>query len=147
MDTAQPDGRGAAGHRGVPHTADLRIEAWAPTRERCLAEAVAGLVESFADTSGVQPSRRIRVEVPPGPDADALVTVLDEVIYRLEVDGALVVGADVARAPDAGLVAELSVGDAADATAVGAIPKAVSLHDLRFEHGGGGWSCAVTIDV
>ena len=36
------------GHRTVPHTADLRIEAWAPTREECLAEAVRGLVDSFA---------------------------------------------------------------------------------------------------
>ncbi|WP_344269401.1 archease [Actinomadura napierensis] len=140
-------GGSAAGHRGVPHTADLRIEAWAPTRERCIAEAVAGLVESFADTSGVRPSRSISVTVPPGPDADALVTVLDEVIYRLEVDGDLVVGAEITRAPDAGLVAELAAGDAERATAVGAVPKAVSLHDLRFERGEDGWSCAVTIDV
>ena len=36
------------GHRTVPHTADLRVEAWAPTREECLAEAVRGLVDSFA---------------------------------------------------------------------------------------------------
>ena len=36
------------GHRTVPHTADLRVEAWAPTREACLAEAVRGLVDRFA---------------------------------------------------------------------------------------------------
>jgi SHS2 domain-containing protein len=32
---------------------------------------------------------------------------------------------------------------------VGAVPKAVSLHDLRFapDAGTGQWSCAVTIDV
>ncbi|MDL4815081.1 archease [Actinomadura opuntiae] len=137
----------AAGHRGVPHTADLRIEAWAPTRERCVAEAVAGLVGSFADTAGVRPSRRVRVTVPPGPDGDALVTVLDEVIYRLEVDGDLVLGAEITRAPDAGLIAEMTVGDVEQATAVGAVPKAVSLHDLCFERGEDGWFCAVTIDV
>jgi hypothetical protein len=34
----------AAGHRGVPHTADLRIEAWAPSRDGCIRQAVLGTV-------------------------------------------------------------------------------------------------------
>ena len=34
------------GHRSVPHTADLRIEAWAPTRDGCIRQAVLGAVES-----------------------------------------------------------------------------------------------------
>ncbi|WP_420884068.1 archease [Micromonospora sp. CPCC 205547] len=37
------------GHRRVPHTADVRIEAWAPDQESCLAEAVDALVETFVD--------------------------------------------------------------------------------------------------
>lgn len=138
---------GASGHRGVPHPADLRIEAWGPTRERCVAEAVAGLVESFADVSGVRPSGGVRVDVPPGPDADLLVAVLDEVIYRLEVDGAVVLDAALAGAPDGGFTARLATGDAAEAVGTGAVPKAVSLHDLRFGRDARGWSCAVTIDV
>ncbi|MBA9004120.1 MULTISPECIES: archease [Thermomonospora] len=138
---------GEGGHRGVPHTADLRIEAWGPTWERCIAEAVAGLVESFADTSGVRTRWTVTVDVPPGPDADVLVAVLDEVIYRLDVDGEVVLGAEITRAPDGRPAARLSVGDAAEATAVGAVPKAVSLHDLRFGPEDGRWSCAVTIDV
>ena len=47
-----------AGHRTVPHTADLRIEAWAVTCEECLAEALRGLVGSFAAVVGRQPYRR-----------------------------------------------------------------------------------------
>ncbi|MEU8800632.1 archease [Spirillospora sp. NPDC048819] len=143
------DGAGRSGHRGVPHTADLRIEAWAPDRERCVAEAVLGLVESFADTTGVRPSRTASLDVPPGTDADLLVTVLDEVIYRLEVGGEIVLGAEITEAPGGGLASRLEVGDAAEATAVGAVPKAVSLHALRFgvDPATGGWSCAVTIDV
>ncbi|WP_149263414.1 archease [Actinomadura sp. K4S16] len=136
-----------SGHRGVPHTADLRIEAWGPTRERCVAEAVAGLVESFADVSGVRPAGEIRMDMPPGPDADLLVAVLDEVIYRLDVDGVLALDAEIAEAPDGGLTARLPVGDAAEAAGTGAAPKAVSLHDLRFGRDARGWSCAVTIDV
>ncbi|MEV0662761.1 archease [Actinomadura luteofluorescens] len=140
-------GHGERGHRGVPHAADLRIEAWGPTRERCVAEAVAGLVESFADVSGVRPSGGIRLDVPPGPDADLLVAVMDEVIYRLDVDGVLVLDAEIAAAPDGGLTARLATGDAAEAEATGAVPKAVSLHELRFGRDARGWSCAVTIDV
>ncbi|WP_141578018.1 archease [Actinomadura sp. WMMA1423] len=136
-----------SGHRGVPHTADLRFEAWGPTREACVAEAVAGLVESFADASGVRASRDLRVDVPPGPDADLLVAVLDEVIYRLDADGLLVLGAEIAEAPDGGLTARLPAGDAAEAAGTGAVPKAVSLHDLRFDRDARGCSCAVTIDV
>ncbi|MEU4822889.1 archease [Actinomadura sp. NPDC023710] len=137
----------ASGHRDVPHAADLRIEAWAPTRERCVAEAVAGLVESFADVSGVRPSGGIRVDVPPGPDADLLVAVLDEVVYRLDVDGVLVLDAEITGAPDGGLTVRLATGDAAEAVGTGAVPKAVSLHELRFGRDARGWSCAVTIDV
>lgn len=33
----------------MPHTADLRIEAWAPTRDGCIRQAVLGTVESFLD--------------------------------------------------------------------------------------------------
>ncbi|SCE66445.1 Archease protein family (MTH1598/TM1083) [Micromonospora haikouensis] len=40
------------GRRSVAHTADVRIEAWAPDREGCVAEAVAAMVETFADTTG-----------------------------------------------------------------------------------------------
>jgi SHS2 domain-containing protein len=36
-----------SGHRSVPHTADLRIEAWAPTRDGCIRQAVLGTVASF----------------------------------------------------------------------------------------------------
>lgn len=131
----------------MPHTADTRIEAWAQTREACIAEAVRSLVDTFADTAAVRPQRTAEVTVPPGSDADMLVAVLDEVIYRLEVDGELVLGADVAAAPDGGLRARLSLGDAAQAEETGAVPKAVSLHDLWFTGDPSGWSCAVTIDV
>ncbi|MBE1536610.1 archease [Actinomadura algeriensis] len=145
MARSGPSGRG---HRGVPHTADLRIEAWAPSREACIAEAVAGLVDGFADVSAVRRLRTVELDVPPGPDEDLLVSVLDEVIFRLEVEGEIVLGSGFVPA-GGGLTARLTVGDVVEATAVGAVPKAVSLHGLRFgpDTGIGGWSCAVTIDV
>lgn len=39
----------------MPYTADLRIEAWAPTRDGDIKEPVLGTIESFLDTSLAYP--------------------------------------------------------------------------------------------
>jgi SHS2 domain-containing protein len=138
--------RPPVGHRSVPHTADVRIEAWAPTRERCVAEAVAALVDSFAEAPDSEPAQTVRFHVDPGSDEDMLVAVLDEVIFRLDVEGQLPVAAEVA-ASDGGLDVQLRTVDAGRTELVGAVPKAVSLHELRFGRDADGWSCQVTLDV
>ncbi|SCG36510.1 archease [Micromonospora coxensis] len=134
------------GHRAVPHTADVRVEAWAPDREGCLAEAVAALVETFVDTAGAQPRGETTLELPAGDDTDLLVGLLDEVIFRLETEGTLPLATE-ARAVDGGLRVRWRTVDADAVELVGAVPKAVSLHGLRFTGDGAGWSCAVTVDV
>ncbi|MEU6084552.1 archease [Streptomyces sp. NPDC047108] len=151
------------GHRAVPHTADIRLEAWAPTRDECIAEAVLGLVESFADVSGVRPERLVAFSVPEGPAEDLLLAVLDEVIYRLDVHGDVPVdveaaasmgaeqgaeGGDEEAGPgDGALYLRFAVTDAEHVRAVGAQPKAVALQGLRFAAEHGRWSCGVTVDV
>ncbi|WP_377272649.1 archease [Peterkaempfera sp. SMS 1(5)a] len=139
--------RPAAGHRSVPHTADSRIEAWAPDRERCLAEAVAGLVSSFADVPQAAVRRTATVRLDPAPDQDLLVRLLEEVVYRLDVHGELPVGARLTALPGGGLEARLEMVRSDAAQAVGALPKAVSLHALELAGDGGGWRCAFTVDV
>ncbi|MEV4483029.1 archease [Micromonospora coxensis] len=134
------------GHRAVPHTADVRVEAWAPDREGCLAEAVAALVETFADTTGAPPRGETTLELPAGDDTDLLVGLLDEVIFRLETEGTLPLVTE-AQAADGGLRVRWRTVDADAVELVGAVPKAVSLHGLRFARDGAGWSCAVTVDV
>ncbi|MFI0797120.1 archease [Micromonospora rubida] len=135
------------GHRAVPHTADVRIEAWAPDREGCVAEAVSALVETFADISGAGECAEVTFDVPAGDDGDLLVGVLDEVIFRLETEGVLPVAANVTADPGGGLRVRWPVVAADGAEPVGAVPKAVSLHGLRFGRDEVGWSCAVTLDV
>ncbi|MEV0155227.1 archease [Micromonospora sp. NPDC050686] len=139
--------RPARGHRAVPHTADVRVEAWAPTREECLAEAVTALVATFVDTEGASPGAESGFSVPAGPDDDLLVGVLDEVIFRLETAGTLPLTTRVDPAPDGGLRVRWRTADTDAVELVGAVPKAISLHELRFGPGGDGWSCAVTLDV
>jgi SHS2 domain-containing protein len=134
------------GHRTLPHTADLRIEAWAPTREACLAESVVGLVESFADTAGAEPARTVTVDLTAATDEDALVAVLDEVIYLLDTEHAVPLTVDIQpRTNGVHIRLQLAPVDGVELT--GAIPKAVTLHELHLAHGPDGWSSAVTVDV
>jgi SHS2 domain-containing protein len=131
----------AAGHRGVPHTADLRIEAWAPQ-----ALPAGCTVDSFLDISSARPHRSLSRRLTAGSDDDLLVVVLEEVIYLLDTVGEAPVDLDL---QGGGGVAEVNFAmvDARTLPQVGAVPKAVSLNDLRLSHDDNGWRCLVTLDV
>ncbi|MFJ8849738.1 archease [Streptomyces sp. NPDC102437] len=134
------------GYRGVPHTADLRVEAWAPTREECLAQAVRGVCASFLDLTGAVGVRRWDAVVRAERDEDVLVALLDEVVYRLDTEGEVPV--DVELAPvDGGIQGVLWMADARSLPVTGAAPKAVTLHGLAMTGGPDGWTCSVTLDV
>ncbi|GAA3776129.1 archease [Streptomyces chiangmaiensis] len=138
--------RGTSGHRLVPHTADLRIEAWGASREQCLVEAVLGLVGSLADVSTARPTAVQQIRLAEASDEELLVTLLDEVVYRLEVHGQVPVDVE-ADTTDGGLDLRLGVADLADVEIIGAAPKGISWHGLHIGPGPYGWSCAVTVDV
>jgi SHS2 domain-containing protein len=139
--------RPAAGHRTVPHTADVRIEAWAPSREGCVAQAVAALVGSFADVAGAGPVGTVAVRIEPAADEDLLAAALDEIIYLMDTDGRLPVGVEVRAGDRGGLDLDVRLADPGGVELIGAVPKAVSLHELRFERDADGWWCRVTVDV
>ncbi len=151
VDGREPAARSDRGHRSVPHTADLRVEAWAPTAEGCIGELVQALVDSFADLSGARIVGERTCTVLAVSDPDLLAGVLEEVIYRMDVDGEL--PAALALGPIGGLDGARSVevrfrmADTATAALVGAVPKAVSLYGLELGEGPGGWTCAATVDV
>ncbi|MER7757510.1 archease [Kitasatospora sp. NPDC097643] len=151
MDGRNPPEQARSGHRTVPHTADLRVEAWSPTAEGCIGELVSALVGSFADLSGAPILGERACTVEAVSDPDLLVGVLEEVVYRMDADGELPValtlepirGLDGARS----LRVRFRMADAAGAVQIGAVPKAVSRHDLRLSAGPEGWTCGVTVDV
>lgn len=138
---------GDRGHRAVPHTADLRLEAWAPSRQECLAEALRGLVESFADVTDAPVQRRTERTVLAATDADMLAMAGEEIIYVLDADGQIPVKLQV-RPTTGGvvLVLELAAADSVEIT--GAVPKAISLHGLACQPDRAGrWSASMTVDV
>ena len=145
---ADPQERNDRGHRKALHPADLRIQAWGATREECLAEAVHGLVDSFAIIAGRPAHARTERHLTARSDEDLLVALINEVIYFLDVDGEIPLSVAVQPAPDGGVVVFLVLVRAADAEIIGAMPKAVSSRDLRCAPDPGGrWTCAVTVDV
>lgn len=136
----------ASGHRSVPHTADLRIEAWAPTRNGCIREAVLGTVESFLDTSSAYPDNTRRSRLCAQRDDDLLAAVLDEVIYLLDTEGRAPVDVGVDDL-DGDIEVSFATVDASTLPQVGSIPKAVSFNELRLARQQQGWRCSVTLDV
>ncbi|MCX4458915.1 archease [Streptomyces sp. NBC_01340] len=110
-----------------------------------MAEAVRGMVGSFADlppgASGV--TRECAVSA---VDAGRLLAaVLEEVIHRMDAASELPVGVAVTRGPG-GVGLRFTMADSSAATQIGAVPKAVSLHGLALAPGAHGWACRVTLD-
>ncbi|WP_175410507.1 archease [Streptomyces sp. TRM64462] len=138
--------RGEAGHRALPHTADVRIEAWGTSREQCLGEAVLGLVECFADVSDARATAVRRVRVPEESDDDLLAALLEEVVYRLDVHGEVPVDVEVETA-DGDLDVRLAVVSVSAVPVTGSVPKAVSWNELHMARDAYGWSCEATVDV
>ncbi|GAA2510897.1 archease [Streptomyces thermolineatus] len=134
------------GHRGVPHTADLTVRAWAPTREECMAHAVRGVAEAFVDLTGARGVRSRVVELRADRDEDLLVDLLEEVVYRLDTEDEVPVDVVLTEVGGA-LRAELLMADTRTLTVIGAAPKAVTLHGLSLSGGPEGWTCSVTLDV
>jgi SHS2 domain-containing protein len=135
------------GHRAAPHTADLRIEAWAPSRQDCVAEALRGLIGSFADVTGAPVARTTERLVLAAGDADVLAAAAEEIIYLLDAEGMIPASVRV-RSVTGGIVLVLALADADAVEITGAAPKAVSFHGLRCEPDGvGRWSACMTIDV
>jgi SHS2 domain-containing protein len=118
------------------------------TREDCIAEAVRGLVDSFADISGTTYQHVTEHHLDAGSDTDLLAAAVEEVIYHLDSDGTIPAEVEARRAADGGIDLMLRVVDAAAVEIIGAAPKAALLSGLTCTPDASGrWLCAVTTDV
>ena len=136
----------ASGHRLGGHDGDVAIEAWGPNDTACLTEAMAGLVGSFARTEGVAPRAVRPLRTDEAEPEAALVALLEDVLYRLEVDGEVPVRIHLAAAEGGGYRGEAGVVSADDLEPAGPVPKAITYHDLTVTHGVDGWRCHVVVD-
>jgi protein archease len=138
----------AAGHRLVPHTADCIIEAWGPDRASCIAGALTALVEGFAQAEEASVTKLVPMAVGPGGAEEQLVSLLEDVIYSVEVFSVVPVRFHLGETEGGGIAGDMEAVPADDTVAVGPIPKGDSYHQLSMEEeAGGGWRCRVLVDV
>lgn len=134
------------GHRAVPHTADVILHAWGPDLAACCEEAVAALVELYAEAWSAHAGDR-RLTLAPAPPADLLVAVLDEVIFTLDTSAAVPVGASVRGDAEHGLEVDLELAPAAEVDPAGAVPKAISRSGFQLDLDEDSVRCTVLVDV
>ncbi len=139
------------GHRARAHTADVILEAWGPDLAACCEEVVAALVETYCDPAGCPPIvGRHEVHLEPSSDDEAVLQVLDEVIFLLDTSGAVPVGAQVRAGVGgdaAGLEVVILLADRAEVEPTGSVPKAVSRSGLVVERAPTGLRCQVLVDL
>ncbi|MDH3681918.1 MAG: archease [Acidimicrobiia bacterium] len=135
------------GHRTLPHTADVIVEAWAPDFATCCAEAVQGLLGLCVDGSTAQPSGR-HAFVVAGAEAEiVLLGVLDEVIFVLDTMPDVPVRANAGKRESGELDMELHLASRASVEWIGSTPKAVSRSELTVEESPGRVRCTFLVDV
>jgi SHS2 domain-containing protein len=153
MATNDPGARqpGESGHRAAPHTADLIVEAWGPSRQRCLEEAVLGLAGTIARAGEAVPTRRRAVHLAAADDEDLLLAALQEVVYVVDVSGEVPVAAHLPVGDDGPVGGTVDgwfdLVDLADVEVIGPPPKGVARHQLAFSASEGTWTCRAVIDV
>ncbi len=136
-----------SGHRLLPHTADVIVEAWARSRARCLEELVRGIVESFADTREIAPAREIPLEIGAPDDADVVIGLVGDVCYLLDADGLVVVEVALEEEEDGNFDGTFFVAPVAGVPRTGAPPKGISRSGLQFDNVGASWRARVLLDV
>jgi SHS2 domain-containing protein len=135
------------GHRALPHTADVILEAWGPDLAACLEEAVVALASLYVDTTGARVVERRLVRLLPAAPSELLISLIDEAIFALDTGTAVPVGAEVATRGDGGLDISLQLAARDSITPTGASPKGVSRSNLRLDQGTGRVHCTFLIDV
>jgi SHS2 domain-containing protein len=140
--------RVGAGHRAVPHTSDVILEAWGPSRAACLRELVAGLVDAFADTRHVTVApveRRLTLRF--DHDEDLAIALLEEVVYLLDAEGLVVVDVALVQRTGGLVDATFAVVPVGSVVEVGAPPKGVSRSELSVTANGPSWRARALVDV
>jgi SHS2 domain-containing protein len=140
-------GRTPHGHRTLPHTADVIIEAWGADLVACCEEAVAALVEIYADAGNAIVIAEREVRVPPAPMGDMLLDLLDEVVFALDVAEGIPIAACIRAGPDGGLEVRLMLAEPASVDPAGAVPKAISRSGLEMTRAADAVVCRFLVDV
>lgn len=135
------------GFQQLPHTADLKIRAWAPDLRGLIEQAACGMIDLLVDGQAT-PERYLTV-TGRGDDAEqTLVDCLREVLLLRELQGLLPVSVEVLQADERSASCRVGAIALERAREVeGAHIKAVTYHDLAIRRREGGLVVDVVFDV
>lgn len=137
----------STGHRLQPHPADLMLQAWAPTPEGCIAEAVCALAESFADTTRATRYTTHDFRLVDTSWDDRLISALEEVLFLFDTRDEIPIAVSVTPAGPDTCAIFFQLAALNDVDLVGSTPKGIARSGLAFSPTGDGWKCEVIVDV
>jgi SHS2 domain-containing protein len=123
------------------------LECWAPTFATCCAEAVEALVATCFDTGQARATDTLVFTVPPGPEDEMLLQVLDEILFILDTAADVPVAATAGTGDEGRLEVVLTMADRATTPATGSAPKAISLAGFEVASADGEVRCRFLVDV
>jgi SHS2 domain-containing protein len=136
---------GSAGHRSVTHQSDIELEAWAPTCERCLTEAVDALADCFVVPPRPQPSELVEWTHLDNDPENLLGYLLDWVVYHRRVFGRVPVTTDIERSSEWDLRFETADIDGSAPTEHA--PESIYVRGISVRSEPDGWHCQATLDI
>jgi len=119
------------------------VEAWAPERAACFAEAMCALVATFASVPEMVAFDTLAVSAGPGNDRDIVTALLEEVLNVADVFGLIVVRAHLADTEDGGVAGDMEVVAAEEVALTAPAPIGLSPGTAEIHRRAGSWQCRV----
>jgi hypothetical protein len=145
-----PSGRSGleVGHHVGSGADGWHIEAWAPSRSRCLEEVVRGVVETFADADPdrSRAQREVPLEIGAALDEDVVTMLFGDVRRLLVEDGLVVVDVVLDEEDDGNFDGTFFVVPLASVVTTDATPKLARV-DSEFVYDGSLWRARVSVDA
>jgi SHS2 domain-containing protein len=110
-------------------------------------EAVRALVDAFARVAEGAVTEAVPVELERNGDEALLVSLLEEVIYVIDVLGGIPANVVLHETEDGRVAGFIDVAPSGAVETHGSLPKGVSLSELSFSQNRDRWRCRATIDV
>lgn len=134
-------------YRLLAHTADIGVEATAPSFPELLEQLATGMFASIVEVEPCLTDRETTVFVEAGTVEELVVDLLSELLYRSEVEEVIFCRFQASQ-PEEGRVVVTAHGVDARALSLDGAPiKAVTYHDLEVTRSGDDWYGRVYFDV
>lgn len=137
------DDHSQAGYHEIPHTADWKLEVWAPDLPGLLEQAARGMAALAGARQEAGPSRPVRLRLEASDPERLLVSFLSELLYLGESEGLVFQKFDLAL-KDGWLEASL---DGMPLSGVDKEIKAVTYHNLKIRSSPRGLETEIVFDV